>query len=302
MATTVNIKDLIKEYKPGIEKQLDSLLDELEKSKLSDSIKYSVLDGGKRLRAILALITAEAIKNIKTKTEMSKNPSLGLALAVELVHCGSLIHDDLPCMDDDDLRRGKPSNHKAFDEATALMAGDFLLCYPIEVLLSKTQDVDSFKLHQVSVEFSRAIRSMIGGQALDLELTDKEIHDIELLKKMQALKTGALLKASIRLSAIIADATKEQIKALSFFADNLGLAFQITDDILDVTCSTKELGKTAGKDIEQNKFTFVKEYGLEKAKLMANQLIEEAKNKILDIGIYPDKLLTVADYVISRNN
>jgi geranylgeranyl diphosphate synthase type II len=302
MPTKLNIKDLIKDYKSDIEKQLTLLINELEKSRLTESVKYSVLDGGKRLRAILALITAEAIDNSKNKIELSKNPSLGLALAVELVHCGSLIHDDLPCMDNDDLRRGKPSNHKAFDEATALLAGDFLLCYPIEVLLSRTQDVDSFKLHQVSVEFSKAIRSMILGQEMDLELSDKESHDIELLKKMQALKTGALLKASIRLSAIISDANKEQIEALSYFADNLGLAFQIMDDILDVTASTKELGKTAGKDTEQNKFTFVKEYGVDKAREIAEKLILEAKNKILDIDIYPDKLLTVADYVIFRNN
>lgn len=302
MLTKINIKTLTKEYKPDFEKQLEVLVKDFEDSKLNDSIKYSILNGGKRLRAILSLITAEAIKNSKDKIELSKNPALGLALSVELVHCGSLIHDDLPCMDNDDLRRGKPSNHKAFDEATALLAGDFLLCYPIEVLLSKTQNVDSFKLHQVSVEFSRAIRSMIAGQALDLELTGKEIHDIDLLKKMQALKTGALLKSSIRLAAIIADAKKEQIEALSFFADNLGLAFQIMDDILDQTASTEDLGKTAGKDLSQNKFTFVKEYGLEQAKLIATKLIEEAKDKILDIGIYPDKLLVVADYVISRNN
>jgi len=302
MQTKINIKSLIKEYKPDFQKQLETLVKGFEETRLNESIKYSILDGGKRLRAILALITAEAVRKSKDKIELPKNPALGLALAVELVHCGSLIHDDLPCMDDDDLRRGKASNHKAFDEATALLAGDFLLCYPIEVLLNKTQDVDSFKLHQVSVEFTRAIRSMIAGQALDLELTGKEIHDIELLKKMQALKTGALLKSSIRLAAIIAEANKEQIEALSFFADNLGLAFQITDDILDVTGSTKDLGKTAGKDLNQNKFTFVKEYGLEQAKLIALKLIEEAKDKILDIGIYPDKLLTVADYVISRNN
>ena len=302
MPVKTDIKALSREYKADFEKELLAIFKGSEKSRLNDAIEYSVITGGKRLRAMLALISAEAVKNSKKKIELSKNPALGLALAVELVHCGSLIHDDLPCMDDDDLRRGKPSNHKAFDEATALLAGDFLLCYPIEVLLGKTQDVDSFKLHQVSVEFSKAIRSMIAGQALDLELTDKEVHDIDLLKKMQVLKTGALLKSSIRLAAIIADANKEQVEALSFFADNLGLAFQITDDILDVTASTEELGKTAGKDTEQNKFTFVKEYGLEQAKLIAIKLIEEAKGKILDIGIYPDKLLTVADYVISRSN
>lgn len=302
MTTKLDIKTLVKKYKPDFEKELDKLLANLDDSRLNDSIKYSVLDGGKKLRAILALITAEAIKNSKEKINLTDNPALGLALAVELAHCGSLIHDDLPCMDDDDLRRGKPSNHKAFDEATALLAGDFLLCYPIEVLLSKTQNVDSFKLHQVSVEFTHAIRAMIAGQALDLELANKEIHDLELLKKMQALKTGALLKSSIRLAAIIANANKEQIDALSFFADNLGLAFQITDDILDLTETTEKLGKTAGKDIDQNKFTFVKEYGLEQAKLISIKLIEEAKEKILDIGIYPDKLLTIADYVISRNN
>lgn len=291
---TYTIKDLVTEYKPLVEKGLNDCLAnpglaQFRETLLDKSVKYSALDGGKRLRAILALITAEAI--LKSESPIENNPASKLASALELVHAGSLIHDDLPCMDDDDLRRGKASNHKAFNEATALLAGDFLLCYPIQL-------VDS----EIKNEFTQAIIDMIIGQQMDLSLGEAKNPQVESIKEMEALKTGALIKASVVLAAKLANASEDQIQALTKYSQNIGLAFQIADDILDVTASTEELGKTSGKDEKQNKFTYVKEYGIEKAKEIAKDLINEAKTEIKSNGLFPDKLLLIADYVISRNN
>lgn len=317
--TTLNkynsIKDLVKDYQPDIESALEKLFkediaatsnlilgsnNEFPAAKLLDSIKYSVLDGGKRLRPILSLITAEAILDSQDKIDLNKNPALGLALAIELVHCGSLIHDDLPCMDDDDLRRGKPSNHKQFDEATALLAGDFLMTYPIEVLLKYSSKEN--QLSDAALKFSQAIHGMIVGQALDIEFTNAKVTDSSLLKQMEKLKTGSLLTAAVVIAAILANAKEEQIQALRHYANNLGLAFQITDDILDHTSSPEILGKTCGKDEKQDKLTFVREHGLAKSQEIAASLIDEAKCKIDETGLYSEKLKLIADYVISRTH
>ena len=302
-----DIKSILKQYQLTIEAELELLLKEpslnsLAQSQALESMHYSVMNGGKRLRAILALITAEAVLNSETQADFKTNPASGLALAIELVHCGSLIHDDLPCMDDGDLRRGKPTNHKVYGEAMALLAGDTLLCYPLEVLITKTPELAKLKITRVVLELIQAIKDMIAGQALDLELPSKAQKTIEDLKKMQELKTGALLRASVRLAAILAGANEKQIIALDSYANKLGLAFQITDDILDNTISTDQLGKTAGKDLKQNKFTFVQEYGLEGASKLAIDLINSAKDDIDSVMIYTAKLKLIADYVISRNN
>ena len=314
MLLDTDIKSILKSYQSVIETELEALLKEsslnhLAQSKALDSIRYSVMNGGKRLRAILALVTAEAVLfNSKNSFEklpdlrINSNPSLGLALAIELVHCGSLIHDDLPCMDDDDLRRGKPTNHKVYGEAMALLAGDTLLCYPLEVLITKTPESAKSNLNLVTLEFIQAIKDMIAGQALDLELPNQANRTIEDLKQMQELKTGAILRASVRLAAMLAGANAEQVLALDSYAAKLGLAFQIADDILDHTASTEDLGKTAGKDLKQNKFTYVQEYGIDKASNMAADLINSAKQDIDAVMIYPVKLKLIADYVISRNN
>ncbi len=304
---TLDIKTILEEYKPSLELALAEILTpelnpSFAKTKLLESINYSVLAGGKRLRAILALITAEAVLKLEKKIALEANPAFGLALALELVHAGSLIHDDLPCMDDDDLRRGKATNHKVYGEAFALLAGDFLLCHPIEVLVNNTPKDFQTNISQITLDFVRSINAMIAGQAMDIEFAQtaqKTQSDLEL---MQSLKTGALLNASVVLSAKLAGANQAQIKALEIYANNLGLAFQITDDILDCTSSAQELGKTAGKDEKQNKFTFVKLYGIEQARLIAQNLIKEAKAQIIPIDIYADKLLAVTDYVLSRSN
>lgn len=305
----LNLKTILENYKCDLEAALEEVLSEeknsnFTKTKLLESIRYSVLGGGKRLRAILALLTAEAVLKHKEQISLGQNPAQGLALALELVHAGSLIHDDLPCMDNDDLRRGKPTNHIAYGEDIALLAGDFLLCYPIEILLAKTPEKYSQNLQRIISEFVNAINSMIAGQAMDIEFakTNSQNLRIEDLELMQSLKTGALLRIAVVLAAKLANAEPRQIEALELYAKNLGLAFQIADDILDYTSSPEELGKKVNKDLEQNKLTFVKLYGMEEAKLIAKQLITEAKESISQVELYADKLLAVGDYVISRTN
>jgi len=301
----VDYKQVLAPYKECVDKELARWILEGDfglSGVLKEAVSYSILNGGKRLRAILSLLSAEAVLKQREPMSFSANPGAGLALAVELVHCGSLIHDDLPCMDDDDLRRGKATNHKVFGEANALLAGDFLMVYPLKVLADFTPPAYHNKLAPVQIEFLQAICAMIQGQAMDLELSQSQDLDIYEVKKMDALKTGALLKASITLPAKLAGVSLEKLEALDLFATNLGLAFQITDDVLDCSASTDQLGKTSQKDIKQNKHTYVKEYGIDKSKQIAWDLIDQAKQKILDSLIYADKLNLVADYVISRNN
>jgi geranylgeranyl pyrophosphate synthase len=299
-----SIKDLVSEYKSFIDQGLEDLLiehplKEYSVSKMQDCVSYSVSNGGKRLRAILAMITAEAVMQKQISLE-KKNPAYALALAVELVHSGSLIHDDLPCMDDDDLRRSKPSNHKVYGEDNALLAGDFLLVYPLQVL-NKLELEASTKLEIIN-NFNLAIQEMIIGQSLDLSLSKEKDPDYMMTQRMQELKTGALIKLSVVEAGRTAGANKEQIAALEKYARNIGLAFQVVDDILDQTVSTKELGKTAGKDEVQNKQTYVKKLGLEGAKSFAQELICEAKEVLEDKKLFTDKLFTVADYVFLRKN
>jgi len=320
MQTTTILSD----YKTTIDKALSELLTKLTDARsgfsgraslrLLDSVRYSVEDAGKRIRPTLALLAAEAVLESGLVTNVigldqgssSLNPAMPAALAIELVHCGSLIHDDLPCMDDDDLRRGKASNHRKFDEATSLLAGDLLLILPIRVLLSEGRDygIDSWKLSRAALKLSEAISSMICGQALDMDLSTGRLTDgdIDTLTLMQRCKTGALLAASAEIGALLAGADEDCCRLFNSFAHKLGLAFQISDDILDATSSSEVLGKTAGKDAGQNKLTFVKLYGIESAQALASELIIEAKQELRQTGLSTDKLELLADYVISRNH
>jgi geranylgeranyl diphosphate synthase, type II len=196
--TTLNLKKIITDYKSELDLELNKLLEDptlgnFKSSELLKSIQYSVKNGGKRLRPILSLLTAEAI--LEKEIAVKDSPVLTLALAIELVHCGSLIHDDLPCMDNDDLRRGLPTNHKVFGEGMALLAGDTLLVYPIQVLLSANPKP------QIVIDFIEAINNMITGQAMDLELPLKKSKSFAELQLMQELKTGALLQASVVLTS-----------------------------------------------------------------------------------------------------
>jgi geranylgeranyl pyrophosphate synthase len=257
---------------------------------------YALSNGGKRVRPTLAHAAAQAI---------GASPNLNIdsiAAAVEIIHTYSLIHDDLPAMDDDDLRRGKPSLHKAFDEATAILVGDGLQARAFELLCDAEDFSAEQKVAMVKVLSAAAgIRGMVGGQAIDIAAVDSDM-DLEQLQTMHALKTGALIRASLALGGIAAEATEEQLAALDEYGTHIGLAFQVVDDILDVEGDTETLGKTRGKDSEANKPTYVKLMGLDGAKAEARRLLDAALDALDDFGDSADHLRDLARYIVERKN
>lgn len=254
-------KKLFDSYRKLIEDYLEKSINILFPENIYKSMKYSLLAGGKRLRPVIAIETAKLF-NAKLEEIM---PS---ACAIEMLHCQSLIHDDLPCMDNDDFRRGKPSNHKVFGEAIATLAGDALLSYAPMFIIDKTpKTISSENLIKVLKEFFLAagVDGIISGQVADIESEKKQITK-ETLDFIYEYKTARLFKLAVRAGAIIGNADNNQLNILTEFAQYYGHAFQIYDDILDVTSTIEELGKTPGKDIIVEKSTYVSMYGLEKAK------------------------------------
>ena len=242
-------------------------------SKVDEAMEYSLMAGGKRIRPILLMATAEALG--------SKGYNyLPVACGLEMIHTYSLIHDDLPCMDNDDYRRGRLTNHKVFGEAMAVLAGDGLLTLAFEVMLEQ-KNVEPKALIETVREMAMCAGNfgMVGGQGLDLEYEGKQITP-EALRKLHSGKTGALFIAAIRGGAHLAGATEEQLLALTKFADLLGLAFQITDDILDVEGTEEELGKPVGSDAENSKSTYVSLLGIEKCRELVDELTEKAVNAL----------------------
>ena len=274
------------------------LIKELRRTKSIDenlmrAMEYSLMAGGKRLRPILLMAAADAIDN-------SGEKFITVADALEMIHTYSLIHDDLPAMDDDDYRRGKLTNHKVFGEATAILAGDALLTLAFEVVL-RQRDVPPEILLTVLKEISIAagVAGMVGGQAIDLRSEGVQIN-FETLKLMHSGKTGALFKAAIRSGAILAQASEEKLNALTRYAENFGLAFQITDDILDVTGDEKILGKPIGSDEKNLKSTYVSLTSLDEAKRLAKVTVDEALNALEIFGNEADFLRELVQYLISR--
>jgi len=237
-------------------------------SLLRQAMEYSLFAGGKRLRPILTLAAAECCGG-------SLDRALAPAAAVEMIHTYSLIHDDLPAMDDDDLRRGKPTNHRVFGEGMAILAGDALLTHAFSVL-ARARELDPDQALAIIEELAVAAgpQGMVAGQALDIQ--GMERRDPALLKHMHACKTGELLKAAVRIGAISAGADAGTLEALTEYAASLGLAYQIVDDILDVTATSAEMGKNPGSDARMHKQTFVTVYGLEEAEKMAAAETEAA--------------------------
>ncbi len=252
-----------------------------------DAMRYSVRNGGKRVRPMLVLEFCRVCGgNVEN--------ALPFACAVEMIHTYSLIHDDLPCMDDDDMRRGKPSCHKQFGEAYALLAGDGLLTLAFETL-TRAENIESSDIVRAVKALSSlsGIRGMIGGQVIDL-LSEDGKPDDALLRRIDRLKTGALIQASVRLGCIAAGVTDETIlRAADVYAESIGLAFQIVDDILDVTSSTEMLGKPVGSDEKNDKVTFVKLLGLEKCKALADELTQAAVQALNDL---PGDTAFLADF------
>ncbi len=260
---------------------------------LHKAMRYSLFAGGKRLRPVLTLAAAEACGG-------SVAGALPGAGAVECIHTYSLVHDDLPCMDDDDLRRGRPTNHKVFGDGVAVLAGDALLTIAFEIL-TQAKPTPRYSIAAQISELAAAAGSkwLIGGQVADLEGEGKKITGAE-LQYIHRCKTAALLTASIRLGAMSADATPKQLAALTDFGQALGLAFQVIDDILDVTQTTERLGKTAGKDVKATKATYPAVFGLERSRTEAHRLTRKAHASLKPLGKRADTLRAIADYLLAR--
>lgn len=257
------------------------------------AMRYSLFAGGKRLRPVLTLAAAEACGG-------DSKAALPAACAVECIHTYSLIHDDLPCMDDDDLRRGRPTNHKVFGEGIAVLAGDALLTVAFEIL-AQTAGTKRYPVASQVRELANAAGSrwLVGGQVADLEGEGKPLKAAE-LEYIHRCKTAALLTASIRLGAMSANATEAQLKALTVFGESVGLAFQVIDDILDVTQSSEKLGKTAGKDVDAQKATYPAIHGLEKSRQTARKLTAKALGALKLFKTKGATLQSLADYLLAR--
>lgn len=280
---------------PRIEEALDGYTDYGEgcPSRLRDAIRHSLLAPGKRLRPLLVLSAADACG-------CPLQRAMPAACAVEMVHTYSLIHDDLPAMDDDDLRRGRPSCHAAFDEATAILAGDALLAQAFEILGAEIRPASSAAGCCVELARAAGATQMVGGQADDLA-AEREPGDLAKLESIHHRKTGAMLVASLRLGGIIAEATDEPMRHLSAYGSSLGLAFQITDDLLDQTGNTSEMGKRTGQDSSHGKLTFPALLGLEESRRRAKAAVDEAIGCLDYFGQRAAHLEALARFVLERN-
>ncbi|HTD45364.1 MAG TPA: farnesyl diphosphate synthase [Bryobacteraceae bacterium] len=259
------------------------------------AMRYSLFAGGKRIRPLLAIAAAEAVSPAPAGIESA-------ACALELIHTYSLIHDDLPALDNDDLRRGRPTCHKVFGDAMAILAGDALLTLAFEVL-SKLDNIDACRRVELIRELATAagtVGGMIGGQVNDIK-GEGQVPTASLLESIHRAKTGALLRASVRMGAIYAGADAGQLAALTGFGEHVGLAFQIVDDVLDVEQSSEALGKTAGKDAAQKKITFPAVYGIERSREMAEQERLEAHQALHSFDDRAERLRELADLIVRRN-
>jgi farnesyl diphosphate synthase len=281
-----------------VEEALDALLPRPHglHGRVHEAMRYAIFAGGKRLRPFLVLQGADLY-------DASAKGALRVAAAIEAVHTYSLVHDDLPCMDDDDLRRGQPTVHKAFDEATAVLAGDALLTIAFEILAdAETHDSSEVRCRLIA-RLAKAAGSngMIGGQMIDMQAPERALSsdDVALL---QRLKTGALFEFSCEAGAILGQAGAGEEDRMRRYAADLGLAFQIADDLLDVTGTTQKLGKTAGKDLEQGKATLVSLYGIEGARQKAAALAENAAGLLAGRGAAAALLRELPRYIIERDS
>eukprot|EP00595_Chromulina_sp_UTEXLB2642_P001262 CAMPEP_0196764818 /NCGR_PEP_ID=MMETSP1095-20130614/6906_1 /TAXON_ID=96789 ORGANISM="Chromulina nebulosa, Strain UTEXLB2642" /NCGR_SAMPLE_ID=MMETSP1095 /ASSEMBLY_ACC=CAM_ASM_000446 /LENGTH=302 /DNA_ID=CAMNT_0042121317 /DNA_START=110 /DNA_END=1018 /DNA_ORIENTATION=+ len=282
-----------------VEKALDESLSATDPNvkKIIESMKYSLMAGGKRIRPILCLASAELFG-------ANDEIAMPTAVALEMIHTMSLIHDDLPAMDNDDLRRGKPTNHVLYGEDVAILAGDALLSTSFEHVARETKGIPAERIVEVLRRLGTSVGAygLAGGQVMDLECENKEGVTLKDLEWIHLHKTAALLKVSVAAGAVLAGASPEDIAACELYAEKIGLAFQIADDILDVTATSEELGKTAGKDEDTNKTTYVKLLGLEQSKKEAARIIDEAKAALAKYGDKAAPLLGIADFIVARKN
>ena len=291
-----DFKETLEHNAVAVAKTLNALLPATDgpESRLVEAMRYATLDGGKRVRPFLVMSSARLFN-------VDDRHALRVAAAVEMVHCYSLVHDDLPAMDDDTLRRGKPTCHIKFDEATAILVGDALLTKAFEVLGDDDTHPDSGVRSDLVVELARAAgdEGMVGGQMLDL-LAENDNLGVPEITRLQRLKTGMLIGFACESGAILGKATKGARQALHGYAHDLGLAFQIVDDLLDVEGSTEELGKRAGKDEEAGKATFVSLLGVERARAQADLLGEQAAQHLELFAEKAEPLRELARFVVNR--
>lgn len=294
-ALSFDLETYLQDYKVMVDQALDESLPIIKPEKIYEAMRYSLMAGGKRIRPILCLAACELFGG-------SQEMSLPTACALEMIHTMSLIHDDLPAMDNDDYRRGKLTNHKVYGEDIAILAGDGLLAYAFEYVVDQTRNVSPERILQVIFRLGRAVgaRGLVGGQVVDLDCEGKSDISVETLHFIHTHKTGALLETSVLTGAILAGAGAEDLEKLTLFSQNIGLAFQIVDDILDITATQEELGKTAGKDLQAQKATYPSIWGLEESKKQAQKLIDEG---IAALNCYGDKaqpLQAIAQFIVNR--
>lgn len=296
----VDIARYLEQKREEIDRFLDSVIPDARTTPatLHESMRYSLFAGGKRIRPILAIAAAEAVGN-------PSKALLPVAASLELIHTYSLIHDDLPAMDNDDYRRGRPTNHKVYGEAMAILAGDALLTLAFS-LCSRPDLTDSLDSHrQVQIIHELALGAghlgMVGGQVLDIQAENRDI-DLAALRMIHTHKTGMLIRAALRIGAIVAAATTAQLEQLTAYAEDVGLAFQIADDVLNVTGTREELGKDANTDAQRGKKTYPAFYGVEGARALAAQCVARAISHLEFFDSKADPLRELARYITARRN
>lgn len=292
----------IADCRQRVDRALQQLLPATQSAgeRLRAAMRYSLFNGGKRVRPILVYASGRAIAGPVTPQQQD-NLDL-VACALECVHAYSLAHDDLPAMDDDDLRRGQPTCHIAFDEASAILAGDALQTLAFELLCNATQLADNTKVSLLQqLTHASGIHGMVLGQAIDLAAVNNQL-DLAQLETMHRYKTGALIRASVAMGATACGASNRQLKALDSYAAAIGLAFQVQDDILDVTTDTATLGKQQGADIARNKPTYVSLLGLDEARDKARELHQQALTALSDFDENAESLRKLSAYIIERSH
>jgi geranylgeranyl diphosphate synthase, type II len=296
----MDINRYLEQKRQDVDRFLDQIMppEKLEPTTVHEAMRYSVFAGGKRVRPILAIAAAEAVGNLP-------QPVLAIASSLELIHTYSLIHDDLPAMDNDDYRRGKLTNHKIYGEAMAILAGDALLTLAFE-LCSRTDLMDGLEpQRQVQIIYELAVGSghlgMVGGQVLDIQAEHQDI-DLAALQRIHAHKTGMLIRAAVRMGAIASSASAEQLQLLTGFAEDIGLAFQIADDVLNVTGTREQLGKNAMTDAQRGKKTYPTFYGVDGARALADQCVQRAIGRLSSFSVKAEPLRELATYITARKN
>ncbi|MBD1822313.1 polyprenyl synthetase family protein [Cyanobacteria bacterium FACHB-DQ100] len=296
-ASQFDLKGYLAVRQQQVETALDRAFPVVYPDKIYEAMRYSLFAGGKRLRPVLCLATCDLLGGT---TDMA----MPTACALEMIHTMSLIHDDLPAMDNDDYRRGKLTNHKVFGEAVAILAGDGLLAYAFEHIVEETKNVPSDRLIKVVSRLGRAVGAagLVGGQVVDLDCEGKKDVSLDTLNFIHTHKTAALLEASVVSGGILAGGSDSDIQRLSRYAQAIGLAFQIVDDLLDITSTQEELGKSIGKDMNVEKATYPRLLGMEESRRQAEQLVESAKAEVAGFGEVAFPLMAIAEYITARKN